>query len=658
MNQESQSLRHILQPLAVGPIALKNRVVRTGHGTGLGGGTISNDLIEYHAERAIGGVGLTILELMALHSSAYPFLRAESAGVLEGYRELMARVRPLGMRVFQQLGHLGNEIMQADGSPPWSSSATVGAFVGIPAEAMTKSQIDELVECYVAAARVCAEGGLDGVELHMAHGYLVQQFLSPLFNHRTDAYGGPFENRIRIALEIAQAVRAVLPAHMVLGVRLSPDSQEGGFTADDVSGLVRIFTDRGLVDYLSLTMGSDYDMHKIIGGMHEPTGYELEANAPIKPQVEVPVLVTGRFRTLEEADAVIRTGQADMVALTRAHIADPDLVEKTLAGRVDDVRPCIGCNHGCIGGLLSVGRIGCAVNPAVGAEASLSERLIVKAETPRRLLVVGGGPAGLEAARIGALRGHEVILVEAGASLGGAINIARRAPRRHGIGDIVDWQERQVFQLGVDVRLSTYLTSEEIVAMAPDAVILATGSSPTIDGIQHLSPGTTVRGFDRPEVVTSEQVMMDRSNRDWGTRAIVFDDVGHYEAIAAAEFLQERGLRVVFITSLSSFAPKLEVSLSSIPALERLARGDFELITYSRLVAVEDKSVSIEARFGGPVRSIEADTIVWVAHNRSNRDLVDELAATPIPTVAVGDARSPRFLQTAIREGHMAARSI
>ena len=658
MNQANPTLRHILQPLAVGPILLKNRVVRTGHGTGLGGGTISEDLIEYHAERAVGGVGLTILELMALHSSAYPFLRAEASGVLEGYVHLMARVRPLGMRVFQQLGHLGNEIMQADGSPPWSSSATVGAFVGIPAEAITKGQIHELVECYVAAARVCAEGGLDGVELHMAHGYLVQQFLSPLFNHRTDEYGGVFENRIRIALEIAQAVRDVLPAHMAVGVRLSPDSQDGGLTPEDISALVGILTERGLVDYLNLTLGTDYDMHKIIGGMHEPTGYELEANGSIKQHVQVPVLVTGRFRTLEEADAVIRGGQADMVALTRAHIADPDLVAKTLAGRVDDVRPCIGCNHGCIGGLLSVGRIGCAVNPAVGAEASLSERLMVQADSPLRLLVVGGGPAGLEAARVGALRGHDVILAEAGPALGGAIKIARRAPRRHGIGDIVDWQERQVFALGVDVRLGTYLTSEEIVAMAPDAVILATGSSPMIDGTQHLSPGSTVRGFDRPEVVTSEQLMMDRSNRNWGDRAVVFDDVGHYEAVAAAEFLQERGLRVTFVTSLSSFAPKLEVSLSSIPALERLARGQFELITYAKLLAVEEKAVVIKARYGGPERSIDADTVVWVTHNCSNRDLLDELAASSIRTIAVGDARSPRFLQTAIREGHMAARSI
>lgn len=371
-------LKHIIKPVQIGLVTIPNRVVRTGHGTGLGGGTISDALIGYHVARAKGGVGLTILELMALHSSAYPFLMANGEGVVEGYRKLMEQVRPFGMRVFQQLGHLGNEIMQADGSPPWSSSDSVGAFVGIPAEPINKRQISELIDCYVAAAKNCEAGGLDGIELHMAHGYLLQQFLSPLHNRRTDEYGGSFENRTRIAVEVATAVRSTLPAHMAVGVRLSPELFDGGLSPQEVARVAQLLTSLGLIDYVNLTLGTDYDMHKIIGAMHEPTGYEIPVNAPVKSATTLPVLVTGRFRTLEEADQVIGEGLADLVALTRAHIADPDLVRKTLAGRVEDVRPCIGCNHGCIGGLLSAGRIGCAVNVAVGAEATLSEDLIVR----------------------------------------------------------------------------------------------------------------------------------------------------------------------------------------------------------------------------------------------------------------------------------------
>jgi hypothetical protein len=345
-----------------------------------------------------------------------------------------------------------------------------------------------------------------------------------------------------------------------------------------------------------------------------------------------------------------------MVALTRAHIADPDLVRKTIEGRVEDVRPCIGCNHGCIGGLLSVGRIGCTVNVAVGAEATLSEDLISKTDKPLRVLVVGGGPAGMEAARVAALSGHQVTLAEASPALGGSVNVAKKAPFRVGIGDITEWLEAQIYKLGVNVELSTYITSDDIRGSDYDAVIVATGSLPRMDGEQHLSPGLVPTGMSLPHVLSSYDLMMDRS-RDWGKTALVFDDVGHYEAIAAAEFLLANDVAVTFATSLSSFAPKLETSLSSEPALQRLAKGDFQLITYAKLLTIDAGTVRIGRRFGGPEIDVPAETVVFVGHNASNRDLVDELC-DEIRVIPAGDVRSPRFLQVAIREGHLAARNL
>ena len=194
------ALRHMLTPLRLGPVTVPNRIVRTAHGTGIGGGTMNDALIEYHAARARGGVGLTVIEAAQVHRTFYPFFNAGAPGLVEGYRRLMERVRPHGMKVFQQLGHLGNEIPQADGTPPWSSSDTVGALLGIQSQPMTKAQVAELVDCYAAAAKDCEAGGLDGVEVHMAHGYLLQQFLSPLWNFRDDEYGGGFENRVRLPL--------------------------------------------------------------------------------------------------------------------------------------------------------------------------------------------------------------------------------------------------------------------------------------------------------------------------------------------------------------------------------------------------------------------------------------------------------------------------
>ena len=649
-------LKHVMTPIQVGPVTIPNRVVRTGHGTGIGGGTMSKALVDYHVARARGGVGLTILEALAVGSSVYPFLVAGSPGLVEGYKSLMTQVRPYGMKVFQQIGHLGNEILQADGSPPWSASDTVGAFVGIQSEPMTQTLIDELIACYAAAARDCEAGGLDGIELHMAHGYLVQQFLSPVSNSRTDEYGGSFEQRLRLALELLAAVRGAVSPTMALGVRLSSEAFPGGLTPQDVARAAGIFRARGLIDFVNLTLGNDYHAHKMIGAMHEPSGYELPYAVPVKTAVDLPVLVTGRFRTLEEADQVIGSGAADLVALTRAHIADPDIVRKTVSGRAAEIRPCIGCNHGCIGGLLTAGRIGCAVNVAVGAEATLGEDLIEKAPQPKTVLVVGGGPAGLEAARVAALAGHRVILAEASGHLGGAINIAKRAPRRLGIGDITEWLETEVYRLGVQVLLGTYVQSDDVARIAPDALIVATGSLPRVDGRQHLSPGVAVKGIELPHVVSSHDVLS--GGRDWGRAVLVFDDAGHYEGVAAAEFLVDKGLAVTFVAAHGSFAPQLDASLSSDPALERLARGNFRLITYGRLKEIEERHAIVEQRFGGDPMRIAADTVVFVSHNHCNRELLDSMRNWPGKMIAVGDVRSPRYLQTAMREGHLAARGL
>ena len=620
---------------------------------------MNDALVDYHVERAKGGVGLTILEALAIGTSVYPFLYSGAPGLVEGYQKLIAACEPFGMKVFQQIGHLGNDIPEADGSPPWSSSDTVGASAGIPAQAMSHEQIEFMIDCYRKAARDCAEGGLHGIELHMAHGYLVQQFLSPLHNRRDDEYGGSFANRTRFAVRLLKAVREEMPDHMALGVRLSAENLDGGMGPQDVRDVADLFEREGLIDFLNLSIGTDYNPHRMIGAMHEPSGYELESGRLAAHESAVPVIVTGRFRTLEEAEQVLRDGDGDLVGMTRAHIADPAIVRKTVEGDADDVRPCIGCNHGCIGGLISAGRMGCTVNVAVGAEATLSEDLITPSGNPQRVLVVGGGPSGLEAARIAALRGHDVILAEAAPDLGGTLNIAALAPRRAGIGDIVIWLEREVRRLGVDVRLSTFVERDDVEAIAPDAVIVATGSLPRMDGVQHLSPGFAAGGMDRRHVISSHELLTVGSNRDWGKSAVVYDDTGHYEAVAAAEFLTERGVDVTFVTGHKSFAPGLEPALSDEAALERLARGArFRLVTYGKLLLVEDEHVRIAHRFGGEEKEVRADTVVFVSHNAPNADLIDALKDWDGTVIPVGDVRSPRYLQVAIREGHMAARNL
>ena len=286
------------------------------------------------------------------------------------------------------------------------------------------------------------------------------------------------------------------------------------------------------------------------------------ANPYTKTQRKVVRMTAGRFQTLEEADQLIRSDVADMVAIVRAMIADPQLMTKTLAGKAEDVRPCIGCNQGCVGGIMGpLHQMGCTVNPVVGFERTLSEDLIQKTATPKKVVIVGGGPAGMEAARMAATVGHKVVLFEAQSSLGGAVNIAKRAPNLHPIGDIALWLEREIYRLGVDVRLATYAEKSEIDAEKPDAVIIATGSTPRMDGWQANVPDMRARGMVQPHVHSSHTIF-DVPTGKLGKTAVIYDDVGHFEALAVAEYLVKQGVAVTFITKHPQIAPKMFATMT------------------------------------------------------------------------------------------------
>lgn len=655
-------LTHVHTPINLGPVALKNRVVRTAHATNLGAGTMNDALIGYHLARAEGGVGLSIIEILSVHPSTPATLNVFIPDIGDAYRKLVAAVRPHGMKLFQQLWHGGHNALPLDGSPPWSASDVPSPTIGVTPVPMTQAMIDEIVAAYADTARKCEEWGLDGVEIHCAHGYLPAQFLSPNANRRSDGYGGSFENRLRFLREVVAAVRQAVSVNFAVGVRVAPDQSAGGIGVEDVQRAVQALEDEHLIDFVDVSLGDYHAFPKLIGGMHEPMGYEMPTSAPIARAARTPAIVTGRFRTLEEADQIIRLGDADLVALTRAHIADPQLVNKTLAGHPEQVRPCIACNQGCVGGLLGpAARMGCTVNPAIGAEDSLDDTRLTPVTTPRRVLVVGGGPAGMEAARVAALRGHTVTLAEAADDLGGTLRIAARAPQRHGIADIAVWLEQEVYRLGVDVRLSSYLSADDIRSLAPDAVILATGSLPRMDGIQLSHPGEPIAGIARPHVLSSWDLLLERPPRPVKS-AVVIDDVGHYEGIAAAEHLLAQGAEVHFVTRHAAFAHQMEAALSAEPALQRFARGRFTLHLRTRALAIGQNDVELLPAYlpaGGPgAFRVPAERVVFISHNAPNRELASELAASGIPLQIIGDANAPRFLPVAIREGRLAGMAV
>lgn len=611
-------------------------------------------LIDYHVERARGGVGLTILEIAGVHPTCPSSICNFDDSIIDGYTRLMDAVRPHGMRVFQQLWHAGHNAVPLDGGPPWSSCDLPSPVLGVVPIAMNKAQIAEMVDAFAAAAERCKKGGIDGVELHASHGYLPQQFMSAMLNRRDDEYGGGFENRMRFTVEVLSAIRNRVGAEYPVGVRLSPEIVEGGMTPEDTAKAASYLEERGLIDFLDVSMGGYFAFPKMIGGMFEPAGYELPTSAPVTAAVKIPRIVTGRFRTLEEASQVISEGVADLVGMTRAHIADAAIVRKTREGKEAEIRPCIACNQGCVGMLLGPERrMGCTVNPYIGREGELNDDSLPQPDAKRTILVIGGGPAGMEAARIARLRGHEVILAEAAPELGGQVRIAALAPRHQAIADFTLWQESEIYRLGVDVRLSTFVDADDVASFGADRVVIATGSYPRMDGIQLAVPAKPMRGIDHPDAMSSTDLFTSRRNAS-PDHALVVDDVGHYEGIAVAEALIEKGTDVTFVTRHKAFAHLLESALQPEPALQRLSQGNFRLHLRSHVDAFDGSQAVLHDLNGGGEQRVPAQWAVFVSHNRPAIEPFRNLQQKNPETLVVGDANSPRFLLRAIAEGNTA----
>lgn len=662
------ALTHVLRPIAINGLEIKNRVFRPGHATMMGEmGQISDRLIAYHEARARSGVGLSMLEITDVHPSSMGPLTASHDIAIAGFRRLADRVHPHGMKMFAQLWHGGRITQMWPGtrtsltSPPWSASDLPSMSSGAVPVPLHQEMIDEIVQAYGQAARRVREGGLDGVEVHFGHGYLIHQFLSPVSNIREDGYGGSLENRMRFGIEVLRAIRSAVGADFPVGIRISDDHAPGGLTAEDCARVVAALCAHGLIDFVNGSMGSYLDWSAILPALDQPTGSMLPSSSVIVAAADVPRMIVGRYRTLDDADQAIREGVADLVGINRALIADPELIRKTVEGRAEQVRPCIGCNQGCVGGITApmFPMMGCAVNPAVGFESSLDESLIEPNPSPMKVVVIGGGPGGMEAARVAALSGHKVVLFEAQPSLGGTVNIAKRAPKAYGLGDITNWQEQEIYRLGVDVRLSTPVDADDVLAEVPDEVIVATGSLPRMDACQASTPGLPVAGTGLPHVHSSRDIFFLQRDR-LGDAALILDDVGHFEALGVAEYLIDQGLKVTYVTRLPGLTPFMDVIGRTTPIMRRVLKGDFKVLTRTRLDEIRQGECVVVPVEGGQPEVAAANVVVLVTPNRSERSIYDDLRARPecagLSLKLVGDALAPRDLHLAIREGHLAGR--
>ncbi len=646
----------LFEPLTVGGATIPNRIVRSPHGTHLMG----EDLIAYHEARARGGVGMSTIQATGVHQNARSGIAVYDDSSMPFLEEIGQRVHRHGMKLFMQLYHAGAGYGEAAGQPEhWSASEIPNPMAGVMPVSITKTQIDDLIASFASAARRVRDSGLDGVDIHASSGYLLHEFLSPALNKRTDEYGGSAENRLRLLLEVIAAVReAVGSDDFAVGVRLpNEDYVPGGLTPELNREIAQ--TIDPLVDYISLHMGAYWRFHKLIAPADDPLGVEMQANATIKTVITKPTMVTGRIMTLDHANHIVTAGEAEMVSMVRALIADPELVNKAKRGDEARIRPCIGSNMGCVGRLMSGQGLSCVVNVAAAMESRMSQEPDNPAETPKKILVVGGGPAGLEFARTAALRGHHVQLHEATPQLGGQVNMAAAAPHRADIGTITQWLADELEYLQVDVRYNSLVDADLVQQFDPDEVVIATGTTPRTDGMQVSTPAEPTPGYDLPHVYSSWDVFGYGESLQTSGPTVVYDDTGSFEAISVADELLSRGHAVTLVSRFNEPGEQLPFPpVTAAAARERLMSGEFDFVGGHYVREIRDDEVDIGVLFTPRVRTLKANTVVLVTYNAPNRQLAGELNAKGFNTHQVGDVQGRNSIYNAIHSGAQLGRKI
>ena len=644
----------LLAPLRLGRVEIRNRILSTGHQTFLArDGIPGEDLIAYHAARAAGGAGLIIVESARFHASSftdYPELVVTEDRCIPGYRALAQAVHGHGARIFAQLSHSGRVSRRVRGGlreVAFAPSAVPdNRFHTMPRE-MPTAMVEELVEACAAGAGRLAEAGVDGVELLASHGLLFAQFLNPRTNLRTDRYGGSPENRLRFLVEcLAGARRAV--GDRLLGLRISAEELEAdGLTPAEVLAACQALASLGAVDYLNVTVGS---MAGQGGSIHvvPPMGYAPAYVAPhaatLRAATGLPVFVAGRINQPQVAEAVLRAGQADMVGMTRAMIADPDMPRKAASGRIEEIRACIACNQACIGHFHAGYGISCIQHPVSGREAKLKP--MPRVARPGTILVAGGGPGGMKAAATAAERGHRVILCEASAQLGGQALLAQLLPGRAEFGGLVTNLQQELATAGVEIRLRTPVDRALVEAMAPDAVIVATGARPHEPAIEGREDGHVVGAWD----------VLQGANT--GARVLVADWRADWVGMGLAERLVLDGHRVTLAVNAPHAGFNLQLYLRS-HWVGRLHRLGVEVVTDADLFGVDGTTAYLRHATSGEAMLREGvDTVVLATGHAAETALEAALAGLACPVRLVGDCLAPRSAEEAIYEGFLAGREV
>lgn len=641
-------LQKLFEAISIGEMELRNRIVMAAISTRLGTefGAVSDRIIDYYVERAKGGVGLIVIENTCIDwptGKAGPNpIRADSDKFILGLHDLAEAVHRYGTKIATQLQHTGRQttLVNTEGQQPVAPSEVPWLKGGAWPRALTIEEIGDIIERFAEGAKRTQRAGFDAVELHAAHGYLITQFMSPYTNKRTDKYGGSFEARMRFPLEIIERIREKVGDVFPIIFRYSADEYiEGGLTLEDCK-IIACKLEKTGVSALSITSGIYESRYRIFPTMALPRGCNAHLSEEIKKVVDIPVIVAGRINDPMLAEQIIREGKADLVAMGRPLITDPELPKKALEGRLDDIRMCIACNEGCVGNFPRGWRLSCALNPAVGRE---KEYRLKPAKEAKKVIVVGGGPAGMEAARVTALRGHTVTLHEKNNELGGQLLVASIAPFKAEIKELIRYLVAQVKKAGVKVELGKEVTPDLIKKSDTQVLIVATGAIPFIPEIP---------GVRNENVVMASDVL--RGVREVGEQIVVVG--GGQVGCEIAEFLARQGKKVTIVEMLDDIGMNInEISREDIK--RRLEEYDVNMVTGSRVTEIKDNSAIVLDK-NWKARAIGADSIVVAVGSRPDKGLVDNAARSVSETYFIGDCVKPRKIMDAIHEASYIGRQI